>query len=602
MKTTKLIKFLILSALIFCPIKSLAAKTSDAPPAEAVNVIVDGEFFPGASVYKITDSAYFFSIKEVAEIYNALLEWKPVSGEVIMLVNNNKIAVKANANSITYGKLPKKTSLPSRLIKNELYIPPEILTSQEFSDATETETVWNKDSLVLTVTHKSNIDAIRYFTRPEITEIVVETKEPLMYTVAKASAAVALTIHRGKIQRDFIYANNGAVRDIVFDSKGKSAEIKINLQQTPLFVKSARFEKPSRIVLDIYHSKKLDISNVGENLISSEETLYEEAPETQASLIEFSQKDGGKNPNSAVSSPPALYNIDEILDVSSMTAETAVGNEDLQKAPVSKFESKNIIDDSYAIIDDENAFASVKEEAKASLKKSARKRIIVIDAGHGGEDPGAIGPNGAKEKDLNLAIAHRLKDILDKDDNYETVLTRKDDVFIPLAERTNIANENNADLFVSVHCNANFNREVNGFEIYFLSEKATDSEAAATAALENAAIELEGKPTKKRAKLQEMLWSMTVNEYINDSSELCSFVSSETPSRLKIPNRGVKQASFYVLRGAQMPAVLVESAFISNYAEESKLSSSKFQTAVADSIYEGIVKYYARKDKLGAKK
>ena len=171
-----------------------------------------------------------------------------------------------------------------------------------------------------------------------------------------------------------------------------------------------------------------------------------------------------------------------------------------------------------------------------------------------------------------------------------------------MAERTNIANENNADLFVSVHCNANFNRDINGFEIYFLSEKATDSEAAATAALENAAIEFEGKPTKKRAMLQEMLWSMTVNEYINDSSELCSFVASETPARLKIPNRGVKQASFYVLRGAQMPAVLVESAFLSNYAEESKLNSNKFQTAVADSIYEGIVKYYARKDKLGTKK
>jgi len=143
---------------------------------------------------------------------------------------------------------------------------------------------------------------------------------------------------------------------------------------------------------------------------------------------------------------------------------------------------------------------------------------------------------------------------------------------------------------------------VNGFEAYFLSEKATDSEAAATATLENSVLELEGKPTKKRAKLQEMLWSMTMNEFINDSSELCSFIASETPSRLKIQNRGVKQASFYVLRGAQMPAVLIESAFLSNYAEEAKLNSAKFQTAVADSIYEGIVKYYARKDKLGAKK
>jgi len=596
MKMSKLIKFLILAALIFCPVKTLAQKKPAAPAAADVNVIVDGESFPGFSAYKITDATYFFSIREVAEVYNALLEWKPVSGEVIMKVNNNKITVKANANSVTYGKIPKKTPLPSRLIKNELYIPPEILTSPEFAEITETETVWNKDSFILTVTNNSNIDAIRYFTRPDVTEIIVETKEPLMYTVSKASAAVVLIVHRGKVQRDFIYANNGAVRDIVFDTAGKSAEIKINLQQTPLFVKSSQLEKPYRIVLDIYHSKKIDISNIREAALS-----FEEAPENDASVIEFSAKSGSK---AAVSSPaaPSIYGADDILDISQEIAENAQDNEDLKKVPVAKFEAKNIIDDSYAIIDDDSAFASMKQETKAVSKSPARKRIIVIDAGHGGTDPGAVGPNGTKEKDINLAIAYRLKDLLDKDDNFEVILTRKDDVFIPLAERTNIANENNADLFISLHCNASINRDTNGFEVYFLSEKATDSEAAATAALENAVIELEGKPTKKLAKLQQMLWSMTVNEYINDSAELCSFIASETPSRVKIPNRGVKQASFYVLRGAQMPGVLVESAFISNYAEESKLNSGKFQTAVADSVYEGIVKYYARKDKLGSKK
>ena len=599
MKIPKLIKILILSALIFCPANAPAQKKSAAPAARDVNVVVDGEFFPGVSVYRITDATHFFSIREVAEIYNALLEWKPVSGEVIMKVNNNRITVKANANSVMYGKISKKTALPSRLIKNELYISPEILTSPEFAAATEAETEWNKDSFILTVTNNANIDSVRYFTRPDVTEIVVETKEPLAYTVSKASAAVVLTVHRGKIQRDFIYVNNGAVRDIVFDTAGKSAEIKINLQQTPLFVKKTQLEKPHRIVLDIYHSKKIDISTIREAALS-----FEEAPENEASVIEFSAKGAKSDSRFTVSAPaaPSVYGEDDILDISSTISENVQDNEDLKKVPVAKFETKNIVDDSYAIIDDDSDFASIKRETKAVSKKPARKRIIVIDAGHGGTDPGAIGPNGTKEKDINLAIAHRLKSLLDKDDDYEVILTRKDDVFIPLAERTNIANENNADLFISLHCNASLNRDSNGFEVYFLSEKATDSEAAATAALENAVIELEGKPTKKLAKLQQMLWSMTVNEYINDSAELCSFIASETPSRVKIPNRGVKQASFYVLRGAQMPGVLVESAFISNYAEESKLNSSKFQTAIADSVYEGIVKYYARKDKLGSKK
>ena len=95
-----------------------------------------------------------------------------------------------------------------------------------------------------------------------------------------------------------------------------------------------------------------------------------------------------------------------------------------------------------------------------------------------------------------------------------------------------------------------------------------------------------------------MLWSMTVNEFINESSELASFISGETPRRLKTINRGIKQANFYVLRGAKMPAVLVEGAFISNYSEEAKLNTKRFQSAIADSVYEGVKKYYARKNKI----
>ena len=208
-----------------------------------------------------------------------------------------------------------------------------------------------------------------------------------------------------------------------------------------------------------------------------------------------------------------------------------------------------------------------------------------------------MGANGTKEKDLNLDIAYELKSIFDKDDDFEVILTRKDDTFIPLAERANIANENNADLFISIHCNGNLDRNVSCFEIYYLSEKATDSEAAATAVLENSVLELEGKPSKKRARLQEILWSMTMTRFMNESSELSAFISSQAGGRLKIPSRGIKQASFYVLRGTQMPSVLVESAFLSNYSEEAKLCTKNFRVSVADSIYEGVIRYYAKKER-----
>ncbi|MCL1901841.1 MAG: N-acetylmuramoyl-L-alanine amidase, partial [Firmicutes bacterium] len=277
-------------------------------------------------------------------------------------------------------------------------------------------------------------------------------------------------------------------------------------------------------------------------------------------------------------------------------------NQDLAKVQIISFEEQSIVDDSYAIIDDLSGVEGLLPENTAPKKKLLKKkRIIVVDAGHGGEDPGAVGPNGTREKNINLSIAHELAKILRNDTDYEVIMTRGDDTFIPLVERTKIANDNKADLFVSIHCNANFNKSATGFEIYFLSEKATDEQSAATARLENSVIELEGKPSKKRSMLQDMLWSMMVNEYINESSELGSFIAGETPGRLKIPNRGVRQANFYVLRGAQMPAVLVESAFISNYSDESKLNRKNFQVATADSIYEGIKKYYARKDKIKPK-
>lgn len=236
------------------------------------------------------------------------------------------------------------------------------------------------------------------------------------------------------------------------------------------------------------------------------------------------------------------------------------------------------------------------------LPAGARKKLLILDAGHGGDDSGAIGPNGTYEKEINLAIVYELKKMFERNGGYDVHLTRSDDTFIPLVERTNIANTKCADLFISIHCNANPSRDSTGFEIYFMSENASDPEAEATALMENSVLKLEGTPNKKRARLQEVLWSLARNEFINESSELCSFITGEVTHRVKIPNRGVKQAGFYVLRGTQMPAVLVESAFLSNHAEEAMLRTKKFQRYIARSVYEGILKYELRREMVNAKR
>ncbi|MDR3092327.1 MAG: N-acetylmuramoyl-L-alanine amidase [Endomicrobium sp.] len=574
----KLTTLLLSSFILFFAVYCFADKKGSIS-SENINVIVDGNAFRDTSVYKMSEQTKYFSVKEIAKIYSAILEWKPVSSQVTIHLNNRKIDIKANSASVVFGRKLKKMSLPSRLIKNDIYIPPEILTSPEFAEIAEADTKWNSSASVLNVTHHSNISTIRYFTRAESTQVLVQLDGPLSYTVSKTSGAIVLKILRGKIQPDSINVTNGVIKDIHYGIDGRSAVVKINLEQTPKLVKTSTLTKPDRISIDIIHSKNIDLSSLKEKIISeSEEDYTVQDHNKQESDLTLPEEYGQAQVSEFVS---------EI--------ENGKNNQDLLNIPVTKFEHANIIDDSYMIVDDaESAVEILTKTSNDNKSYHKRKKIIVLDAGHGGRDLGAIGPNGTKEKDINLEIVYELKSIFDHDSNYKIILTRKDDTFIPLAERTNIANKHNADLFISVHCNTNFDREASGFEIYYLSENATDSEAGATATLENSVLEMEGKPNKRRALLQDMLWSMTVTDFINDSSKLSGFIIAEAPGRLKIPNRGVKQANFYVLKGTQMPSILAESAFLSNYTEEAKLNLRKFRVAIADSIYEGVVKYYAK--------
>jgi N-acetylmuramoyl-L-alanine amidase len=577
----KIISLFFSTVLLFFPVISYADSNSSLT-SQNVNAILDGNLFEGIKVYNVSDNTYYFSIRELAKLYNAVLDWKSVSSKVTMGLNNRKIDIKADTSELVFGKKPKKISLPSRRIKEDIYVSPEFITSKEFAEISDTQTSWDPSFLVLAVNHHANISAVRYSTKSENTQVRVQLEEPLQYKVSKNADTITLTISRGKIQSGFININNGVLKNIQYSTLGHSAVVSIKLEQIPKNVKITSFSNPAEIIVEIDHSRNIPL------IAPIKEENSNEDKENLLSDEKLSSLD---------LTPPENFGQAHISETNSLV-ESDDENKDLDNVVVTKFESGNITDDSFVIVDDADTLSGVvaKKEVKKK-KKSARKKIIVIDAGHGGHDTGAIGANGTREKDLNLDIAYELKYLFDKDDDFEIILTRKDDTFMSLAERANIANENNADLFISIHCNANFNRNVSGFEIYFLSEKATDSEAAATAVLENSVIELEGKPNKERAMLQEILWSMTMNAYRNESSELSALISSQASGRLKIPIKGVKEGNFYVLRGTQMPSVLVESAFVSNFAEEAKLGAKNFRASVADSIYEGVIRYYAKKER-----
>jgi N-acetylmuramoyl-L-alanine amidase len=218
--------------------------------------------------------------------------------------------------------------------------------------------------------------------------------------------------------------------------------------------------------------------------------------------------------------------------------------------------------------------------------------LVVIDPGHGGENLGSVGPSGYTEKEFNLEVSRKLKVALELE-GIEAILTRNDDTFVDLETRTEVANSVGADLFISMHANGYRSPDANGFEVYFLSP-ALDDEARTVAAMENAGREIV--PLSAGAgddELAFILWDTAQNEFVVESSHLAQIVNEEMHEQMTLKNRGVKQAGFVVLAGVYLPAVLVETAFITNPREETLLKDEAFQETVADAVTQAVLRFKA---------
>jgi N-acetylmuramoyl-L-alanine amidase len=244
----------------------------------------------------------------------------------------------------------------------------------------------------------------------------------------------------------------------------------------------------------------------------------------------------------------------------------------------------------------------IRADSPATAKRlsSAREQRwhVVIDAGHGGKDSGAIGPSGLMEKDVVLDIAKRLRDLMQQEPQWRVTLTRDTDVFIPLEERTAIANAKTADLFVSIHANAAERPDAHGIETYFL-DLATDEQSMRVAARENATT------LSKVSDLQLILRDLLMTSKRNESSLLAGSVQQalvQAPGGGKTGrDLGVKHAPFLVLMGAEMPSILVETGFVSNPVEEHKLADPKYRAQAARAVYDGIKEYLATTNGSGAR-
>ncbi len=214
---------------------------------------------------------------------------------------------------------------------------------------------------------------------------------------------------------------------------------------------------------------------------------------------------------------------------------------------------------------------------------------IVIDPGHGGKDPGTIGTRGTYEKNVVLGVAKKLKSLLEKNLDVQVLMTRDDDTYISLKERTQFANKNQGKLFISIHANWNRNSKVNGAATYFLG-LAKSEESLEIAQRENSVIKYEDGNSHFAEFTEEqiILATMAQNSYNKESQDFAAMIQEELHKETGLRDRGIKQAGFYVMIGASMPNVLVETGFMSNKKEERLLTKSSFQIKMAKAIFKSV--------------
>ena len=244
---------------------------------------------------------------------------------------------------------------------------------------------------------------------------------------------------------------------------------------------------------------------------------------------------------------------------------------------------------------------NVEKSSKSVLDGPTERLIIVaLDPGHGGEDPGAIGPGGTREKDVVLQIAHRLRERINattlKGSPMRAYLTRDADFFVPLQVRVQKAQRVQADLFVSIHADAFFTPQARGASVFALSQGAASSAAARWMASQENKADLIGGVNIQASDphLKRALFDMSTTAQINDSLKLGGAMLREIGQIGRLHKPGVEQAGFAVLKAPDIPSVLVETAFISNPDEEAKLRSEAYQDALADALMKGIQAYFAR--------
>jgi N-acetylmuramoyl-L-alanine amidase len=513
----------------------LFAAAAFCAPAQArvdeVTYLKNGVYAGKIGTYSLNGATYLNSA-QAAKLIGGKIYWYPVSGKLLLQIKGNKVVFFMKSDAVLIND--EKQEFPNPLIVRggKAFLALDFFVSKHFAAAFGFRLDYNKSTGALGAQREVNITSVNFFSYQDKTRIVLYMEEPLEWQISqKENNLFKVTILGGVTGgEEKLNIGDGVVRGVDLVQENKMACLVVNPDDNFGSVNVFKLTDPDRLVLDVSKAKN---------------------PVRQS----ITGPDGEKDTEVI---PPAAGGMG-----------TAVA-----AAALSSAEGVNIPD-------------------KMVLEKSGRKKIV-IDAGHGGKDPGGRKLFGLKEKELNLLVARELYDSLKGEDIFDVLLTRGSDEFVPLADRSVAANNFKADIFISIHANASRDRREKGFEIYFMSEKASDPWAAEVADYENSVVGLEdgggqGDPAAM------LLHSMARNEYLNEGSQLAGLVSAEMEKRTPFSNRGVKQAAFYVLRGTYSPGILVEMGFMTNSNDQKNMNDKKTRAKIADSIYRGVMKYAGMK-------
>lgn len=512
--------------------------------AGEIEVVKGGKYWGKVDTYDAGTEVYI-GLKEASKVYGAQLYWYSASGEVSLTLRGRPVVFKEEGVDVSVDGRPATLPRPmlSRLGKN--FIPIEFLSDPTFAEVSGLETKFNPKTRLLLVDARSNVGPLRWFTYPDHTRIVLELSEGLgAQADRRGVGGYEVSIPNGVIDwSERVEVKDGVVDVVHLSQDARQARLSLALLEGAEGVKQTELSKPRRLVIDVARRKGAprDAAPAGASLPEEPVSLKPEKPEPPKPAI--------------VAKPPSPPEAKPVVETT--------------KPPV------------------------VPVPAKAKPSEKARYRIAV-DAGHGGKDGGATGRRGTLEKDINLYAALELAKLLEEESRFEVMLVRQDDTFVKLGDRSKMANEAQADLFVSLHSNAHPSRAESGFEVYFLSERASDPEAERLAEFENSVLALETEPGQSD-EAEGILYQLARTEFMNDAGELAGLVAKNLAGRVDLSNRGVKQAAFYVLRGANAPAILVEMGYLSNERDEAKLESAKYRRRLVEGLYAGIVEFYNRR-------